>query len=136
MSIFKIFNITQFFIAYRNISIKQILYNILIFMFYKTLTMLEKVSIITRDIFREKSSPLMCDLIGVSSRFRTFYSHCEGKSRKIAEAMHCHSPESKVTSLIIIHRDAKLNLSLTNLPIRWCSLIVIFLEYSKILSSM
>lgn len=84
MNIFKIFNIIQFFIAYQNISIKQILYNILIFMFYKTLTMLEKVSNIT--IFREKSSPLMCDLIGVSSRFRTFYSHCEGKSRKIAEA--------------------------------------------------
>ncbi|KAL0115810.1 hypothetical protein PUN28_010985 [Cardiocondyla obscurior] len=32
--------------------------------------------------------------------------------------MRYNSPESKVTSLIIIHRKAKLNLSLTNLPIR------------------
>lgn len=39
-------------------------------------------------------------------------------------------------SLIMIHLEAKLNLSLTNLPIRWCSLIDMFLECSKILSSM
>lgn len=71
----------------------------------------------------------------VLSRFQTFYSHCESKSRKIIEAVRHYLPESKVTSLIIIHREAKLNLSLTNLPIRWCNLIVIFLECSKILSS-
>jgi len=68
------------------------------------------------------------------------YSNCEGKWKwkveKIAEAMRYNSPESKVISLIIIHRKAKLNLNLTNLPIRWCNLIVTFLGCSNILSSM